>query len=300
MRVKDLLGIVSPGALYRYGKAFDFGDIEFTDVDPDLLLFFLSGDLDGDGFLPLDGEFRNLRVGDLPDIRKLADLFDSTPRLFYVERMDKCPDFVKAEDIVYGHETLPKHPNRLKSSGWVDETVFYPDSSVERVKKSAVIMADHDEHIRLICELMDEVVILGTDDFTSLYQHKDLLRYRDKITVAWIEPEDEDLMRETLSEAEFVISSQDTHGLEILAIEALFCGCQPVVIDNGHFKENIFNGLDFIRYFDSESPYATITSALDVPSSIGDAEVKQAVDKFSAQKHVPLFWEEVKEKLNQR
>ena len=302
LKVKDLFGNVGDGG-YRLRKQFRFGDVEFVEDNPDIILAQVGGGLNnGDGFLPIKGESQMLCLSHIPEVKKLIDLFETIPCVYMCENLESVPypSYVKSDDIVFGNEPLYPHKNELPHQVWCDDTLFKPYKDVKRIPRSVVIMNDQYEYLRLIAELSDSVLILGCNRIEDLHNYRDLLRYKDKIKCQMIPAEDEETLARLLSSVEFVISTQNQRGTELLGIEGLFCGAQLLIIDNGHYKENIYNGLDFIRYFDPESPFESITGALASPSSVGESEVKQAVDKFSAAKHVPLFWEQVKEILNKQ
>ena len=301
IKVQNMLGIQGQGASYRHDKMFAYGDVDFVNDNPDIFLFQISGLLNGgDGYLEIENETRPLRLSDVSQVKQLIASIESTPAVYLCENLRFFPSLIKDSDLAFGYRDFPLYPNALPKQIWCDDTVFYPDTNVERIPRSAAIMSDHGDHLRLIAECVDTLFVMGSSEFEKLRRYKDLVRYSDRIRMNLIEPHHEGAMRQLLSSVEYVISAQNTQGLESLAIEGLLCGAQPVIIDNGFYKENIYNGLDFVRYFDPESPYETITGALDASSSVGDAQVKQAVDKFSAQKHVPLFWELVKERLNKK
>ena len=301
LKVENLLGIVSPDANHRYSENFRHGDVELGSFEtPDVLLLFMSGSLSGgDCFMPVNGGFGTLLMSDMPAVKTLIERLETIPRVFYCEFVDACPDFIKDEDIILSHDFLPTHPNTVTIPGLCDDSKFYPDPNVKREKGTVAIMADHSEYLYLISRLecVSKVVVLGVNTLEDVYGYKDLIRYKDKIKVKRIPPQDAGQMREVLSGVEYVMGTQNTRGLEVLSIEGLLCGAQPVIIDNGHYRENIYKDLDYIRYFDPESPYETIEGALTKPSVIDSEKIAVGVERFSSRNHIPDFWEMVKGKI---
>ena len=301
LKVKNMMHLANFVMYRNFQLLCSYGDIEVVDSKPDIYLFHMH--INAVTAYDVGSYFIMSTELDLTQIAQLAETFldlSKKPLLFwqtgYAEEWRE--GYMKESDIVFGHGVFPDHPNSLGIRIFCDENNFYPDSSIKREPRTAAVMYDQD-YLRLICELMDKVVILGVDNLSEVSQYKDLVRFRDKIVVRSIPASDTEEIRRTLNGVEYVVSTHNIYGEERLGIEGLLCGAQPLYPGSLFYKER-YGDLDGLRFFDPESPFETIKSALDAPSSIGEAEVQQAVDKFSAQKHVPLFWEQVKEILNKQ
>ena len=286
-------------SMVRNLQLIDFGDIEMVETNPDVFLIHLHDE--SLTFFDIDDKFKknllSLSNFDLM-INYLRDLSEKPKLFWHTGIATVIPEFIKDTDLVFGHGEYPHVDNFLGIWMFCDENRFYPDSKIKRIPRTIALMNDS-YHIRLLCELMDKVIILGVDKIEQLFRYKDLLQYRDKLETIRIPPENTNKMREILNSVEFVINTFPISGAERLGTEGLLSGAQPIYPDTDFYRRR-FDGLSSIRYFDPESPYETIPGALASPSSIGKSEIAEAVNKLSASKHVPLFWEQVKEFLNKQ
>ena len=249
--------------------------------------------------IPLDLTARDDIEATFAHLKRIVELpyilyFDK----FGVSRDSVYPNWVREIDIPIAPVTMPDHPNAY-SVHFTDERRFYISHRSQRVPKSLILLRDQfeGEGIPAVLasllqkKLITKITVAGTNqiDF-STENMRAILPYQDAIEIVSVNWPDG--VRLLLNTGEFFLTTQPRHGIELMGIEAGFCGCQPIYPDTPYYRDG-FSGTD-IDFFDVENPEPSLEEIFSDENHHWDAEKRERfVERCSGTRHLPKFWEHV-------
>ena len=268
-------------------------DIYIEGVDPNMMRFNLS----------------NLNLELLDKLKAITDI----PGILFFDgpgRMDvpAYPHFVRDMDIPISPAELPDHPNRYKTH-FVDERAFYISHRHKRVPKTLMLLPDHlispgipDAMKSILDEgLIDKVTVVGSTtlvEISATYGGDSLFNLERYVESGKIElaprvgwPTG---VRELLNTQSYFLSTCTLQGLELMGVEAGFCGAQPIYPDDAYYEE-VFEGTG-VQFFDKENRTESLSKILTDFSWDSDAH-ETFLNKCSGQRNLPAFWEHVRSVL---
>lgn len=200
------------------------------------------------------------------------------------------PDFVRDIDIPTAVVEIPNHPNAFRTH-FTDERRFYVTHRFEREPKSLMLLKDqfigregiYDMLVSLLKKkVLNKVYVAGRSDLDFEYQYNDQI---EPISAQW-----PDGVCRILNRVEFFLSTQPTHGVELMGIEAGFCGAQPIYPDVDYYRA-MFDYEDCgVGYWESTESLENILGA----GHIWNADKREKfVAHCSGTQNLPRFWEHV-------
>ena len=269
-------------------------------LEADVLFLFCQGE-DCETYYTFDREYPNadnsLHIGNHEEFKRLLDGIKGKPRLLFMDsfgvngKHTEYPDFVLDTDIPVGTVPMPEHPNALMTQ-FFDSKKFFIMNRFERVPKSAGVIGDHiQNNEEMLVALLDQGVI----DKLVVYRAggvPDLLgRFSEKIefrSLPW------DGMRYSLNGLDYTLQLRTDVGIELMGIEAGFCGAKPIYPDIPYYRDTFGDDLG-VGFYD---PLNKTTSALQVVTGAEEwrnTYHTEFVNRFDAATHLPAFWQRVKE-----
>ena len=268
--------------------------------DADILFLICQG-LDCQTHFEFEGEYpytnSPLNIGNHDELKRLLKGIEGKARLLFMDefgvngKYTQYPDFVLDTDIPAGTVEMPEHPNALVTQ-FVDSKRFFIMNRFAREVKSAGVIGDHiQNNEEMLVALLDQGVI----DKLVVYRAggvPDLLgKFSEKIefrSLPW------DGMRNSLNTLDYTLQLRTDVGIEIMGIEAGFCGAKPIYPDTPWYRGMFGSDLG-VGFFD---PLNKVTSALQVVEGADawrNTYHTDFVSKFDAATHLPTFWQRVKE-----
>ena len=95
-----------------------------------------------------------------------------------------------------------------------------------------------------------------------------------------------------LNTIEFYLSTNPTSGVELMGVEAGFCGAQPIYPDVPYYRD-MFAETD-VAFFDSENPTESLGDIFGAGFQWDTEKHERFLDKCSGTRNLPAFWQHVK------
>lgn len=207
-------------------------------------------------------------------------------------------DFVRPDDIPVSPSSLPDHPNKQEHVYHIPSYIFYHIDRFQRKPKSMVIMGDqfsgNIDMIRSIIPHIDQVFVTNTDNDDMIISASP---EKNKIKCGIIDYPFG--IRKVLSQYEYVLNIHEWVGMELMGFEGGFCGSHPIYPDTQYYRD-LFHDFDGVALFDTNNPVDSIVSIINKKSDWVDNHMADFVKKYSAENHLPQFWNNVSDILDAR
>lgn len=280
--------------------------------EADWFLFYLSRSTN----LPLPEELGTGEGGPCQNVfvpaknRLLRDYFESVgkkPRLFWLDAFGpnnsfhEPPHYITDADIMFtvGPFAEPV-PNNAFSIGTIDPRHFYC-SNRNRVPKSVLMLYDnvfsfYADTIGILNDLLENgsiefLKVLAPGNDKKVFDA--FPKYPLKVFAGGFTAED---MPKELNNYDYTLQTQVGVGMELVGLEGAFCGAQPIYPDTAYYRD-IFDGDDLgVFYFDRDNPFESLTDIFTRPLVWQERYMQNFIEMFSAEIHVPKFWDFVRTK----
>ena len=305
-----ILSLIPPDGgprTYMMNQFFDTlpeGFSEVTDpIQADVYLAHVNAwgtgvDLYFDGLNASDLRF-NLNCIKLETLKKIEKVL-KTPGILWFDvfgvsrpETQSYPDFVKDIDIPIGPAKLPDHTNAYVTH-FTDERRFFILNRYNRNPKHLLMLCDH-----LILDgvadalahalknkFIDKVIVPTGYDPNTLENIEPLRAYNKRIEfikpVRWPEG-----VCGLLNTVGFYLSTNPKSGVEMMGMEAGFCGAQPIYPDIP-FYHDMFSDTD-VAFLDVDNKTESLSNILRSGYKWDEEKRQRFMDKVSGNRNLPDF-----------
>ena len=194
----------------------------------------------------------------------------------------------KENDIPVGWASLPKHNNAHEFVGMVSSSDFRNLQRWERIPNSLIMVRDNferkaDEMLEII-PLFDEVFVTNVDAI----QDPRFVHFKN-LRCGRLDNKNEVLQK--LNQYQYILSTREDMGLEMMGVEGFFCGCQPIYPDTDFYRD-VFK-IGGVEFYDTKNVAESISAILDKSEKGVEKDFDAFVDLFSVERSAPLFWQRV-------
>ena len=208
---------------------------------------------------------------------------------------------LREDDIVISAVPLGKRSNTFTDVWHIEKSMFRPRGRFEREKGSVTVCNDNIspgffsssdieivDMIQAIIPVVSNLYVTGAPQMSE--ELEDALGDNlEKATCLHLTyPQG---VARQLAKSEFVLTTREKLGIELMGIEGGLAGCQPIYPGTEFYRE-AFDGTGVV-FYDTKDRAASLRSVIETGSQF-DAEATEAFrQKFSAEETLPAFWQKV-------
>lgn len=213
---------------------------------------------------------------------------------------------LKETDVILSAVPIGDRPNTWANVWHIEKSMFRPRGRFERVKGSVAVCVDNfDPHFFQNSDIDMVEMILGITDIVSNFyvtNSQSLGAESEAVlgdAVSKITCLNLDYPRGVayqLAQSEFVLTTRETVGIELMGIEGGLAGCQPIYPGTEFYRE-AFDGTG-VAFYDIEDRAASLRKIIEAGSQFDQETTDAFRQKFSAEETLPAFWEAVYDLYN--